>query len=356
VAEELLEPGSSPAAELTRRYQAHRARLTGLRSPAAEPIFERLALIYPASIHVENYGRSQPLAAFNPGALLKGRDLLVYPRLVFDYYWYASSIGLFRLDVEEALRGEVPRRLPTRIVLYPSGASDLRGCEDPRVQEVGGETLILYTAVAPSERGVDARQAIARVEGGRAVKMGIFKLAYKEKFYNTFWKDSAIIPLKPPEVILLLRPSIPLESGERLEVCWRAEASLSSLAVDCDSMEPLLLNEPFEVKVGWSTNTLQVSSNEYLVGWHGVGKDFIYRNGLALLGASGELIGVTSYLLEPRGSVEEFYGDRPGVVFGCGLVKHGEQLLWVGGVSDYAIGVWSAELDKVFEKMKYVEG
>lgn len=354
--EELLRPGSVLAAEFTSRYLANRSRLTGLRSPAAEPIFERLALIYPASIYVENYGRSRPLAVFNPGALLRGRELLVYPRLVFDYYWYVSSIGLFKVDVEEVLRGEVPRRVPTRIVLYPSGASDLRGCEDPRVQEAGGATFILYTAVAPGERGVEARQAIARVEGGCAVKMGIFKLVHKGKFYNTFWKDSAIIPLKPPDVVLLLRPTIPLESGERLEVCWRAEASLSSLSVDCDSMEPLLLNEPFEVKVGWSTNTLKVSSNEYLVGWHGVGKDLVYRNGLALLGASGELIGVTNYLLEPRESIEEFYGDRPGVVFGCGLVKYGEYLLWVGGVSDYAIGVWSTELDKVFEKMKYVEG
>ena len=27
-----------------------------------------------------------------------------------------------------------------------------------------------------------------------------------------------------------------------------------------------------------------------------------------------------------------------------------------GGVSDYAIGIWGAEFDKVFEKMRYVRG
>jgi predicted GH43/DUF377 family glycosyl hydrolase len=356
VTEELLLPGSPLAVMLFERYQARRATLAGLRSPSVEPLFRRLALIYPSSIEVKNYGRRQPLAAFNPGALLRGGELLVYPRLVFDYYWYVSSIGLFSIDIEEVLEGVLPERMPAEIVLYPTRTSDLRGCEDPRVQEVGGATYILYTAVAPGERGVEARQAIARVEGSKVAKMGVFKLKHGEKLYNTFWKDSAIIPHRSHSAALLLRPSIPSESGGYLEVCWRGEASLLDLTVSADSMEPLLLNESFEVKVGWSTNALEVSSNEYLVGWHGVGRDLIYRNGLALIGADGELVGVTNYLLEPQESLEEFYGDRPGVVFGCGLVKHGEQLLWVGGVSDYAIGIWSAELDKVFEKMRYVRG
>uniref|UniRef100_A0A7C4B9D1 Glycosidase n=1 Tax=Thermofilum pendens TaxID=2269 RepID=A0A7C4B9D1_THEPE len=354
--EELLKPSSPLTAMLIERCQASRASLTGLRSPTAEPVFERLALIYPSSIEVENYGRRRPLAAFNPGALLRDGKLLIYPRLVFDYYWYVSSVGLFSIGIEEALEGDVPERIPTKIILYPTGTGDLRGCEDPRVQELGGTTYILYTAVAPGERGAEARQAVAVAENGSARKIGFFKLRHGERDYKTFWKDSAVIPFNLPRIILLTRPSIPLEGGGYLEVCWRGEASMSDLSVDSGSMEPILLNEPFEVKVGWSTNALKVSSNEYLVGWHGVGRDLIYRNGLALVGACGELIGVTNYLLEPRGTVEEFYGDRPGVVFGCGLVKHGEQLLWVGGVSDYAIGIWSAELDKVFEKIRYVRG
>jgi predicted GH43/DUF377 family glycosyl hydrolase len=62
---------------------------------------------------------------------------------------------------------------------------------------------------------------------------------------------------------------------------------------------------------------------------------------------------LSDYLLAPKGLVEE-YGDRPLVVFGCGLARYKELLLWVGGVSDYAIGFFAAELDKVLEKLRWL--
>ncbi|MBP1357218.1 MAG: hypothetical protein JZD40_01835 [Sulfolobus sp.] len=116
----------------------------------------------------------------------------------------------------------------------------------------------------------------------------------------------------------------------------------------------MLVMEEWEDKVGWSTNTVKLGKDEYLVGWHGVGKeDIVYRNGLAIVSSSGDLLGITDYLLEPR-DVYEFYGDRPGVIFGCGLILRKDELYWVGGLSDYGIGIYTTELPKILENIRWI--
>lgn len=121
-------------------------------------------------------------------------------------------------------------------------------------------------------------------------------------------------------------------------------------------MLPVLVFEEWELGVGWSTNTVRLSSNEFLVGWHGVLKrDRSYYNGIALVNGEGELLAVSDYFLAPRGLVEE-YGDRPLVIFGDGLVLYRDILIWVGGVSDYAIGLFTVELGRVMENLKWIRG
>ncbi|WP_052883775.1 glycoside hydrolase family 130 protein [Infirmifilum uzonense] len=352
--EKKLEKNDALTKKLYSLYKEYYHRLSGLRKSSTEKVFKRVGLITPASLKITNYVREHPSAAFNPGAILRGRELFVYPRIVFDYYWYVSSIGVFSLDIQASLEGLLPEEIPTRIVIYPSRKEDMRGCEDPRVQELDSKTYILYTAVEPSPGGVEARQAIAVLEDSKAVKLGNFRLEYMGELFNTFWKDSALIEARNKDSVLLLRPSIPLENSGYLEIGWRSVASLKELTVSADTMEPVLLYEPFEIKVGWSTNSVRISSNEYLVGWHGVGNDYIYRNGLALLDSDGRLLAISDYLIAPEPTLEEFYGDRPGVTFGCGLIHYKDLLIWVGGLSDYAIGIWVADFDKVMDKLKTV--
>ncbi|RLE58785.1 MAG: hypothetical protein DRJ35_07205, partial [Thermoprotei archaeon] len=82
--------------------------------------------------------------------------------------------------------------------------------------------------------------------------------------------------------------------------------------------------------------------------------DYSYRNGLALVDDQGNLLGVTDYILAPKGLVEE-YGDRPLVIFGNGLILYKDQLIWVGGVSDYSIGFFATPLEKALELVKRVK-
>ena len=95
------------------------SRARGLRGPHTEDLFARRVYIGPEDVHVENYPR-RPLAVFNPGAVLEGEVVHLFPRLVFEYYSYASAIGHATLPLKDLLAGRIPKPLPVRILLYPT--------------------------------------------------------------------------------------------------------------------------------------------------------------------------------------------------------------------------------------------
>ncbi len=321
--------------------------LRGRRKNRLEDIFERRLYIGPDQLRVENYLRPRPLAAFNPGAVLLAGELLVFPRLVFDYYGYTSSIGFFRLSLEDALSGRVPETILTRIVVWPQELWEFGpGCEDPRVIRRGDEFWVLYTGArkydADGRHKVKAVQALAILTGSLEVKRrGYFSIRGEEGELVPSAKDSAFLSIGDGRSTLLWRPHL---GG--LSWCWRGEADLEGLSVDQASLEPVFVPEEWELRVGWSTNALELEDGRYLVGWHGVSRaDQAYRDGLALVSREGYVEATSDYLLAPRG-LSESYGDRPHVIFGNGLVLHEDTLIWVGGISDYAIGVFTAPLER----------
>jgi predicted GH43/DUF377 family glycosyl hydrolase len=214
------------------------------------------------------------------------------------------------------------------------------GCEDPRVQMVGKSTYMLYTGAKHYQlRDQVIRKAVlgfAELDRSFNVQhRGYFSTVNGQESVVLSNKDSAFIEIKGSKATMLTRPDL---QGEAL--CWRATADLDSLTIPEESMEPVLVPEAWEEKVGWSTNTVKLSTNEYLVGWHAVLKeDLSYKDGLALVNSEGKLLAISNYLLAPQGLAEN-YGDRPFVIFGDGLVKYEDYLIWVGGISDYGIGIF----------------
>ncbi|MCK4245792.1 hypothetical protein KAX14_00990, partial [Candidatus Bipolaricaulota bacterium] len=137
---------------LLERAQRGMKTLQGVRTPKVEDIFHRCCYIAPSDLLMEDYLRSTPLAAFNPGALLVDEKLLVFPRLIFDYYAYTSSVGMFELAIDDLLQGRIPKPLHTRILLWPTEPWEFGpGCEDPRVALWNEEIYILYTGVGQRE-------------------------------------------------------------------------------------------------------------------------------------------------------------------------------------------------------------
>lgn len=328
----------------------------GLRGRKTEDIFTKRYLISPDDFLVANYPRKGPLAAFNPGAVLKDGRVYIFPRLIFDYYSYTSSIGVTELSVEELLSGGVERPLMTRIVLWPEKPWEaVKGCEDPRVFLSEEGFWVLYTGVGKHEE--DEKEVYKSVLGFAELgadfsvrRKGFFSVVGSEGAFIPNNKDSALVGVQAQHASMLTRPSFP----GLPDMCWRAEADLKDLVIPEETLEPVLVAEPWEYKVGWSTNTVKLSESEYLVGWHGVlREDLSYRNGLALVDREGKLLRVSDYLLAPKGLSEE-YGDRSLAIFGDGLLQYGGSLIWVGGVSDYSVGVFIANVKEALSMLRGV--
>lgn len=329
--------------------------LRHVRRPETTDIFRRVAYIFPEDLNVVDYPR-KPVASFNPGAVVSGGQILVFPRMIFDYYGYVSSIGFFQLDIEDLLSGAIKKPLETRLVLWPRELWEFRGCEDARAYNASERILLLYTGYGYHLEGEKLEpkwvQGLAVLDKSLApTSRKFFKVRYGDEVTTPKMKDSAFLEVRGEKASMLLRPSL-----EEVEVCWSGWANLDEAVIEAESMKVLLAHEDWEFKVGWSTNAVPISSNELLVGWHGVLKsDYSYREGLAVVSPDGDLLAVSDYLLAPRGIVEE-YGDRPLVVFGCGLLLHHNELVWIGGVSDYAIGVFVADLEQVLKHLHWLSG
>ncbi len=330
-----------------------------IRKNETDDIFKRKALIVSEQdILMRNYSRKHPKLAFNPGALLQGKILHVFPRLIFDYYTYTSSIGRFSIDVESLINGDLNLPVEADIVVWPKFLWEFRGCEDPRIFKHGENMLMLYTGygyfLEKDALVTSIVQAFAKFDSRLSIisrKYFKIKSMDEDYFIPKSNKDSAFLKVNGEEAVILTRPLI---GG--VEVGWRSDANLNEAVMYERTMEPSLPFENWEFKVGWSTNAVRLSSNELLVGWHGIIKeDYSYRNGLAILDNDGRLLAVSNYLLVPNG-VNEEYGDRPHVIFGDGLVSYKKSLIWVGGVSDYAIGFFETELERAIGKLKWISG
>ena len=256
------------------------------------------------------------------------------------------------------MEGRVSLPITTKIVLWPKMLWEFRGCEDPRLYKIAERFIMLYTGYGYMIRDKSYSSCIVQAfalfeENYNCLQRNYFRIQTLEGdlFLPRANKDSAILNIDSSKVSMLMRPLI-----RDIEVGWFVRADLKDAVVYEESMSPSLAFEPWEIKVGWSTNVVKLSSNEYLVGWHGIFKeDYSYRNGLAIIDSDGNLLAISNYLLVPSGLVEE-YGDRPLVIFGNGLISYKEKLLWIGGVSDYAIGFFMTDLDNALEKIKWING
>ena len=345
------------AAEKRLRRKAQNAlhKLQGVRRPKVDDIFDKRFYIGPTDLVVKNYLRPTPIAAFNPGAALKDGRLLIFPRLIFDYYTYTSSIGVFDVPIDQVLQGQISKPLSTQIILWPGETWEFGpGCEDPRVMMWGGEVYILYTGAGQYDKdhkvSIKPVQGIARFSPSLELRVRrYFSIREKDKgeVFTPSAKDSALLSPGSEKAVLLWRPQV---GG--LALCWRGDADLEDYLIPENSMAPVLVPERWESRVGWSTNALVMEGGEYLVGWHGAAReDQAYRNGLALVDQEGYVRAVSDYLLAPKG-LNESYGDRPQTIFGNGLVQYEDQLIWVGGISDYAIGIFITPMERALERLR----
>ncbi len=321
------------------------ARKRSLRKDETIDVFNRVTYFFPKDFVITNYPRN-PVAVFNPGAVLVGKALHVFPRLIFDYYKYVSSIGHFIVNIDDLLNGEVKKPLEMEVVFWPRDIQEFLGCEDPRVFFRNSRFELLYTAKGYKDWSQEGKPhtdflayAVLDEDLNLIEKRYISIKSTLGEYVPVSMKDSSFVESN----VILTRLTV----GDA-KVCWRGR--LEGSYIDLYSLDPVFFPEEWETKVGWSTNTVEVKEG-YLVGWHAVLKDLTYKNGLALVDGRGRLLGTTNYVLSPKGVIEE-YGDRIRVIFGCGLVVYGGRVIWIGGVSDWAIGVFETSEREIMNLMK----
>lgn len=330
------------AEEILRKLLFHKR---SLRKDETTDIFRRVTYFFPKDFVLTNYPR-QPVAVFNPGAVLVGKSLHVFPRVIFDYYKYVSSIGHFVVDIDDLFNGKVKKPIEMEIVFWPRDIQEFLGCEDPRVFFRDSRFEILYTAKGYKDWSQEGKPhtdflayAVLDEDLNLLEKKYVSIKSTLGDFIPVSMKDSSFVESN----VILTRITV----GDT-KVCWRGRMEGDS--IDLYSLDPVFFPEKWETKVGWSTNAVRVKRG-YLIGWHAVLKDLTYKNGLALVDGRGKLLGTTNYVLSPKGVIEE-YGDRIRVIFGCGLVVYEGKVIWIGGVSDWAIGVFEADEGEIMNLMK----
>ncbi len=300
-------------------------------------IFSMEAFLTPERFVLSDYPR-RPTSAFNPAAYVRQGKLVLLPRLIFDDKFYVSSVGICEPISFDDLAKEV---IETRLLKYPQRIEEINGVEDPRITEDGKKLL----TVGVGDNFHKSQTMLMDFDGEHLSNERLFY------FNNSVWetgRDAVLINDK----VLLFRPDAIPKSFTTYRVFY--ELKDGSVFIESDGLKAILEIGRGEKKRGFSTNAVKISSNEYLVGWHGALEDTSYKNGFMLVNDEGLPLGITDYLLETTGFLQ--YGNRPFTLFGCGLIKLKDKLFWVGGVGDWAIGIFTADLDLAMSKLKWLNG
>ena len=213
-----------------------------------------------------------------------------------------------------------PRTDLTERVLWPVSASESHGMQDARyVQLADGRYVATYTAydgVAISSRLLETRDfvtfRVSQLAGDAAWNKGV-----------------ALFPRTVGDRHLALsrhdRENCSLASSED-GLVWRAAAPVHAPTRPWELIQTGNCGSPIETAAGW------------LVLTHGVGPMREYVLGALLLDLEDPSV-VLGFLREPllRASGLERAGYVPNVVYSCGGLRHGDQLLLPCGASDTSV-------------------
>lgn len=224
----------------------------------------------------------------------------------------------------------------------PTGNS---GCEDPRIVLVGDMLHMTYTAYDGVRAPAGAVSSLS-VSDFLARRFDRWSTPYLLTPSGVDDKDLALLPEKIDGNYLLyhrinnqicadLLPD--LASGKRVSRCIEIMGPRHGM---WDG-----------VKVGSAAPPIKVGNN-WLMIYHGVSRHRKYRLGAALLDSSGTsvLARTADPIFEPLEKYEK-EGEVANVVFSCGTVVRGDELLLYYGGADRVIGVATASLSHIMKAL-----
>jgi len=333
---------------LRNRWQELSRKIVEKRRYETKDLVKRLKVITGHNIHLRNYPVTVPRMAFNPSIYLFGDTLRVYARIIIGYYTYTSAIAEFDINLEELYIG-TRTCYEAQLTVVPDTKYDLWGVEDPRVYKIDNTLLMTYCGRTVNYFSTDKTErtlpVTAKYEDGKWKKIAVFRMP--DEIRSFVFSDKNAFLVKTNKLMLFHRLHM-LNDRFYLAVCEIPEDVLSFKElreVEIGENITVMESAPFESKIGWATPPIKVN-DEYLVLIHGVDRELsAYRVFAVLMNKEGYFTAVTPfYILEPR-EIYEKYGDRPFVVFPCGIQKVKDKLIISYGGADTTVVLGEIELE-----------
>ncbi len=285
----------------------------------------------------------ESVAVFNPAAIYKDGKIHLLYRAVGEYYPYISRLGyaVFDMDLNLIERCKDPCFVPDLKVWE-------RSIEDPRLIGIADDLYLTYvTTPTPSPPGgvrrrlgipmptdsAQPRTALAEVKDFHNFnRMGIMTP------YGADERDVVLFPEKiDGRYPVIHRPANWVghgynTSGPAIWFAWMD--SLDGKMVE----HKLVMQAEAEwegEKLGAGPPPIKTDAGWLLI-YHGVDKNSVYRAGVALLDLKEPWLVIARSprpILEPEENYEKF-GDVPNVVFPEGIVRMDDELMIFYGAAD----------------------
>lgn len=278
-------------------------------------------------------------ATFNPGAVRDEHAIHILYRAV-------DGNGVSSLGYAKSLDGGSVYDRMAHPVLQPDSDWEKFGCEDPRITWFEGHYWVFYTAF--SQRG--PRIALASTLDFRKFKKyGVVGPDRKDK-------DCALFPERIDGKIVILHriePNVQIAYFDDLETLKRPGQYWTEYMKDLDRHVVMYREFPWESKkIGIGAPPIKTKEG-WLVLYHGVDGNHVYRAGVALLDLEDptRVIGRTrDPILEPQEEFER-HGNVPNVVFPAGSVVVRGNLRVYYGAADKVTCVAEAPLKEIIESL-----
>ena len=308
---------------------------------------------------------------FNPGVIVENNQIhIIYRAIRCENY---SRLGYLKLKSEKEIeKYEYP-------IITPTEDYEKQGVEDPRITKIDNKYLLTYTAYD----GKNARIAVAESENLLNFrKLGIISpnLTFLEAInitetdrYKNFWKKQ--IQEKGENIIIWDKDGclFPEKINGKYALLHRIEPDIQIVYFEdffelkhkdfweeyFRKFEEKIVMKPKykweEEKIGSGAPPIKTDYG-WLLLYHGVDKNRIYRAGLSLLDIENpnkEIARLQFPLFEPYYEWER-NGNVPNVVFPTGAFIKDEILYIFYGCADKRIGFAEVELKKIIKLLKRI--
>ena len=265
---------------------------------------------------------------FNPGAInVDGKIYILYRAM--------GESGVSTIGMAISNNGsDIIERLSDPVYI-PRVGFESKGCEDPRIVQVGTKLHMLYTAYdgvnSPSIAAthISVKDFLTRKWDKWCAPALISRTGVMDK-------DACVFPRKLGKKGHMVFHRL----GDNICVDYVPELDFHKFKLDsCDQLLITRKGMWDWRKVGIAAPPIECDIG-YLLFYHGVGFDNIYRTGIALLDKKHpyNLLATTSApILEPREEYEKI-GQMPNVVFPCGAVLLDDTIYIYYGAADSVVG------------------